>query len=696
MFLLWGMWSHCAVGAGEGDELPAILNTVEQVRSLPDSEAAKGCPVRLRGVVTYNSRGYFLLFLQDRTGTIYIEPGSLPDELRNCMAGMEIELEGRTTPRGFAPYVRGTGGRIVGTGPMPEPRWLPADQAADPRNDCSYVEMEGVVRTVEFHPGRNADLQQTKLRIGAGAGRFPAVINGLEARNPSLTNLVGSLVRIRGVYGSLYNENLQLTGFQILLSSDTNIVVKTPAGPDPFLSAPRSIRTLMQFDTGSNASLRSLVSGRVTLVRRDHFYLEDETGGVEVRPAHDSMPKEGDWIRVAGFPAWAGWCLTLDDAEFVNNEPRPAVPPPLISVEQALSGDFAGCRVWMDGVLLQCVAQPGTAGPMLLLQDGEQVFQVEAAAPGVARHLKEGSWIHISGICLNQSGAQDGMSPGRSTRDKPSSFRLVQGAADEVRIIRAPTWWTGPRLVAICGGLCGLVFVVGLWGLLLKRQVAAKTRIISEQLNRQAVLEERERIARELHDTLEQEMTGVAMQLDAAGALLGSGDTRARDAIETARLLLDRSRAGARDSIWELRHHSAQSSPTLAEEICNLIQSFQIPGAPPIKLIRRGPDLRAPRAAQIHLIRIVREAVTNAIKHSGALAIEVGLESEPGRVLLRVRDNGCGFDTNANPAWATRHFGILGMRERAAKIRAALQIQVTPGGGTTVTVTLNLDERHLS
>jgi signal transduction histidine kinase len=99
-----------------------------------------------------------------------------------------------------------------------------------------------------------------------------------------------------------------------------------------------------------------------------------------------------------------------------------------------------------------------------------------------------------------------------------------------------------------------------------------------------------------------------------------------------------------------------------------------------------GPTTRCSADAELQLMRICQEAVNNAIVHGGATAINVLLASRDSKVIFRVSDNGCGFDTGAEPADGLEHLGLLGMQERAERIGALITISSTPGTGTVVEV----------
>jgi signal transduction histidine kinase len=682
------LMSLCGQARG-AEPLPPILTTVDQVRQLPAEEAMKGLPVRLRGVISYRAAGHSLLFLQDATGGIYVHPGQLPVELRELTAGVELELEGITAMGRFAPQVEGRGGTVLGAAPLPEPVWVSADQLGDPRHHSQRIELTAVVRSVQA-PSPGPDLQaETVLVLGASAGRFAAVLYGSEARDPALTNLVGALVRVRGVFGSIFNSRRQLVGMRLFVNSARDVVVEQSGGSDPFAAPPRSIASLMQYEPSAATPSRLHVQGVVTLVTEDGFFLEDEAAGVKVLMPVPPALQAGDLADVVGFPTWGGWSPVLEDAQAKVRGRIPLPSPPVITVQQAIKGDFCYRRVRMEALVLQ--APRHVQQPTLVLQAGEEVFLARLAPnldPGAFR-FPEGSWVQLTGIGINQIRPETSTDAARASENliqRAALFHLLVGAPGDVVALREPSWWTVSRLLGVLAAVVFLLVAVLAWGMLLRRQVAAQTRIIRERLARETVYEERHRIARELHDTLEQEMTGIAMHLDAAGAMLVPAPETARQSLATARALLDRSRAESRRSIWELRS-TALEDGGLAAAFAELARTLPEPELPRLEFSVTGTPRRLPARTETHLLRIGHEALTNALKHSQARHITLALAFGEADVSIQVKDDGQGFEV-ADGKLPSGRFGLLGMKERAAKIQARLEIQSQPGVGTRVLVSL--------
>jgi len=198
------------------------------------------------------------------------------------------------------------------------------------------------------------------------------------------------------------------------------------------------------------------------------------------------------------------------------------------------------------------------------------------------------------------------------------------------------------------------------------------------------ILEERTRLAREMHDTLIQGCNGVAMLLEADASSRGQQESKYLD---IAREQLQATVADARAAVWNLRQ-----SETDADFILSMLnnisaqasESFGIPVS--VSHPTRIPKVSADVAHEA--LMIVREAVTNAGSHGRPSTINISAQQVENHLLLRVSDDGIGFDVNAD--LSGDHHGILGMRERAEMIGADLEITSTTGTGTSVLLSLNV------
>jgi signal transduction histidine kinase len=203
------------------------------------------------------------------------------------------------------------------------------------------------------------------------------------------------------------------------------------------------------------------------------------------------------------------------------------------------------------------------------------------------------------------------------------------------------------------------------------------------------VLEERARLAREIHDTLAQGFVGISSQLDAVAMSMPADNTPARACLELARRMARHSLTEARRSVMDLRA-SALDGQDLAQAIESGTKQLTAGSGVEVTVEVTGPVKELPQEMEQHLLRIAQEAVTNVLKHAQASRIWVKLSLEARRVFLRIVDNGRGFDNGDVFVSGGGHFGLLGMRERAERLGGELKLASHPGEGTQVEVTVPL------
>ncbi|HET7077102.1 MAG TPA: histidine kinase [Chloroflexia bacterium] len=200
-----------------------------------------------------------------------------------------------------------------------------------------------------------------------------------------------------------------------------------------------------------------------------------------------------------------------------------------------------------------------------------------------------------------------------------------------------------------------------------------------------AVLEERNRMAREIHDTLAQGFTGIVVQLEAAEDTLTAEPAAAQAHLDRARALARDSLAEARRSVWALRPRALEGGD-LAGALDRAAQALTA-GTPTRAAVHvHGVPRPLPPDLAGHLLRIGQEALTNAVRHAAARQVAIDLTYDPAAVGLRVRDDGHGFDPAAPAPAAGGGLGLPGMRERVAGLGGTLTLTSAPGAGTEVRV----------
>lgn len=195
---------------------------------------------------------------------------------------------------------------------------------------------------------------------------------------------------------------------------------------------------------------------------------------------------------------------------------------------------------------------------------------------------------------------------------------------------------------------------------------------------------ERTRIARELHDTLFQGFVGVSMILHRAVDELPA-DSPSKNSLTRALRLIYRVIDEGRDALDGLR--SRIEAPTNLEKAFADMRDDFAPDGPPLRISVMGRPTALHPAVQEQVYLIGREALVNALRHSGATMIEAEIEYLPSKLRVIVRDNGSGIDPQMLESGRS-HWGLVGMRERAKNIGAQLQMWSRKGAGTEVEISL--------
>jgi ligand-binding sensor domain-containing protein/signal transduction histidine kinase len=230
--------------------------------------------------------------------------------------------------------------------------------------------------------------------------------------------------------------------------------------------------------------------------------------------------------------------------------------------------------------------------------------------------------------------------------------------------------------------LCLISLGLGIWGWY-------RLRVRRMEREFSAVLAERTRIAREIHDTLAQGFAGISVQLELVARLLAAAPQTAKIHLDQARSLARESLDEARRSVWNLRSSALDGGDlpaALAETAKRLAAGTEVQTQVQVS----GTYRQLSRTVEDNLLRIGQEAMTNAIKHAQATQLQVDLKFEPQHLRLSVRDNGSGFAETTQRGERDGHFGLVGIKERAEQLGGRLSIHSRPQEGTEIVVEVPL------
>jgi signal transduction histidine kinase len=665
--------------AAQSPRLP-VLTSVDQVRRLTPDKAQLGYPVRIRGVITDDiPRPDF--FVQDETAGVYVEGSSSPSA--SHALGDFVEVEGVTGPGRFAPVIRERRLRILGKKALPKTRVYAFHELADGQKDSQWVQVRGIVRSVSID---RTSWHEATLAMNVSSGGSEFSVRAPLGSSQDVSSWVDKEVLIQGVCGTLFNAERQLVGILFYVPRLDFIRLEAPSDEVPFAA-------LMRFSPDGRAGHKMRVRGVVAYQQPGNvLFLESGAKGLRVLAQQDTPVQVGDVVDALGFPSVGESEPVLADAVFrvIGHGP---IPKPIdLDLDapwgryDAPWGRYDGALVSTDARLIHLELQP--YGASLLLQHGATVFEarLQPADPNDLRvSVPLGSELRITGICLVRAGGMWRV---------PQSFRLLLRSRGDITVLHTPSWWNLRHTVWVLAATGTVLLLVIAWVVVLGRRLREQMALIRQKLRGSAVLEERNRIARELHDTLEQELAGITMQLDLAADCFQQSPNLARGAIDMARNMSRHSMIEARRSVWDLRCHLLENGD-LVSALTLAIQPMVALDQAKIQVQIQGEPYRLSPEVEMNLLRIGQEAVANALKHAGARNIVVELRYDSDKLCLNVIDDGRGF-TPGDPAFIARgHFGLLDMRERAQSLGCHLQIDSEPGKGTRLQVEVSAAMKQL-
>jgi signal transduction histidine kinase len=689
------------------------LTNAADVLALPAKDAASGIPILVKGVVTAaetNWNGRF--FVQDSSAGIFVGSIGTPPPV----AGDFVEVSGISYPGGYAPVITKPHWKKLGTAPLPAAKPVTVERLMSGTEDSQRVEISGIVRAAQWSGN------QVGIELVSGGYRLRAYFPSAPDLEPQ--SLVGAKVLVRGTAAAAFNAPLRhFLTVTVFAPQAADFIITEPAPANLFAEPLTPLNGIAQYRKDTSPGNQVHIKGVVTYQRPgEDLFLQDDTGGLQVKSKLAAAVVPGQVVEAVGFPAVENFLPVLEDATVrPTAEPRVNLEPKAATVAGLQKGlhqaDYISLQGRLIDRLVKGVGQRADSADIqttLLLQNSNVIFTAEQDASGPNLFLTTiplGSLVEVRGICLLES-SDDG---------KIKSFRILLPTAQDVRVIAKPSWLTPQHLLASLAIIFPVLLVAIGWSVMVaKRNLILKSLVREKEaaqhelqqahdqlearvdertaqlkiemtarkeseLQFRAVLTERTRLAQELHDTLEQTLTGIALQQDLVANQFEKNPDNASHHLKLARNLMRQSQADLHRSVWGLRSR--------AEEEFNLTNALltsarQIAGDTGIR-IEAATDGEAgplPEIMEENLLRIGQEAITNVVKHSGAARVKIEWQFSPEKVVLSISDDGKGFHPENCLGPKDGHFGLLGIKERTERLGGQIQITGTPGVGTSLRV----------
>ncbi|MGD0548455.1 MAG: GGDEF domain-containing protein [Terracidiphilus sp.] len=481
-------------------QLPT-LTTAAAVHNLTPAQARLHYPVHLRAVCTVCFADWHGFFVNDGVTGVYVETKNQALLTAAIHPGTYLDIEGVTGPGEYAPVVDQSTLRILGERPLPPAREVSLERISTGVEDGQWIAFEGTVQSVVR--------RDPMIVLTVVSGRWQFEVD-TSADGRDFRRFIDARVRIQGAAGPVFNQRRQLIGVNSYTPSLDYIQVLQPAPTDPFSLPLKQLRNVFEYTPEYHPDHLVRVRGVVTGRWGQTVFIHDGTQGEGVLSRETNDLKPGEEVDAVGYPVLGETAHILSKAIFRRLGNAPLPEPRLVTVKEALSGEFEGDLIRLNGRLIE---QKKDWNQYTLLVDADGVV-FSAILPTEFKEkpwadLRDSSQIQLTGICV--------ISVTQASRHfrLPKAFEIVMRSPSDVVVTRRPSWWTPAHaLLVLAFALTGTLVVLA-WVVALKKRVKQQTILLRES-------EERFR-----HMALHDALTGLATRL-----LL---DDRLNAAVESAR-----------------------------------------------------------------------------------------------------------------------------------------------------------------
>ena len=473
-----------------------------------------------------------------------------------------------------------------------------------------------------------------------------------------------------------------------------SVIVQPPA--DPFQAAEINAATTRH---------RQRTTGTVLAVCHDCFYIKCPHFGqcIAVYPAEGvTLPRPNEHVEISGFvnenaldmQFHEALVRTLPTRQSIQ-EPEKITPQERFfphsnpASEETVIPDNVGRLVRLRGTIHYPSGLPLTE-EYTVFHVGSHVFHIDVEhIPALEKRLQSGSLVEIVGLCLAK------FTKGDNEYNLPQfrHFTIIPRTDNDITIISFASWWTVTKLMWIIGSLLIVICFFTIWNVVLRRLSEQRGRQLAEEkianLKSQLKVEERTRLAVELHDSVSQNLTGVAMELETSRHFVQPDQAQLIQHLDVARRTLKSCREDIRNCLWDLRNMMIDGM-----DMASAIRKMLFPHTNGVRLSVRfnvPRDLLSDTTAHA-ILRIIRELALNAIRHGKADHLKIAGSIEGQRLKFSVTDNGSGFNPTACPGVQQGHFGIQGIRERLSQMNGTLSYSKIDPHGVRALAILNIPE----
>ncbi len=654
------------------NDLP-VLTTVEEAEQLSRSQLALGYPVRLRGTITSIYGRSDALILQDSTRGIDVTFTARPD----VRIGDYCEVEGITAAGDFCPYIIASGFNDMGPGSFPEPKRPDLDQLLNGSLHAQYVEIEGVICSVETN----------RITLLTSDGTINVFLNAMGPQLPP--DYKNALVTLRGcLFNGWNSQTRQLQVGAIYLDQYLfGILQQAPA--DPFAMRTKSLDELLRFNPQASALERVKISGQVVHAGNAGVYIMTDQRGVKVNPEQTVDVQNGDLVEVVGFPDLSATSPVIQEALIRRTGHQSLPPVHRIVSDNVVDPDYDSTLVRVSGILTGLIVTPN--GTTLEMEHGinrfsafiDETNQLETRPP-------IGSRLLLDGVYVGEGG-------NRLLGQPINSFHLLIDSPSSIVLLARPSWWTITRLLAFVGVLTGILVLSLFWIKTLHRRVLERTRELELQISereraeKQRMIEsERARIARDLHDDLGAGLT----EVNVLGCLASRPVASANDRNDYLNKIANVSKnlvSSLDEIVWAINPQNdpiASLASYFSFYATNFLEQAAVTCA--LDISDNLPDQPLDSKSRHEMFLAFKEALNNVVRHANATEVWLRIQIEGNNLVVTVADNGRGFYSTTA---VQGQDGLESMHGRMKALNGACLVESNGGKGTLVKLRLPLDSK---
>ncbi len=656
----------------------ASIDEPSQVASnLPP--AAMGGFYATRGVVTFSDRVFDkdCLFVQEGNAAMFVslENFAYHDDFK---VGQLLDLGGALKADKSLPAITPLVFTEIGWRALPVANTEAIQFPVSRDRDGKWTRLQGVVRAI--NPNGTLSVMGPHEPVSVWLGK---------TSSNELSRYVDARIRLWGVLSlSMFPGPLLLVPSRSFVEMD-----ESPA-LDPFTAPVRRIADLKRETADPSLLHRIKVIGEITLENNEWFFVQDETGGIRVQSPPGAPVKVGQAVEIVGFPSTRDAALFLSDTLVRPASGFLGAQPSKLDLTESLPGRQNGGLVRVEATLLK--ARIIGNSQILELQHEGRVFT--STLPTERGHLQEitpGSQVAITGVCDTDNTA---LPQGTTAKEKAAlaSLNIWLRSPGDLVVLSGPPWWTWKRVALLISTLLTILTAALLWVYFLRRRLHRQKALqlaFSQQVLKR-LEDERRRIAANLHDGLGQVLLAIRNQ-----ALVAMQRSHEENGVRQQLEEISDTTSQALDEVRQITHGLRPYQLNrlgLTQAIRATLN--QVSSDPRIVFANRvdAVDGIFDQDSEIHVYRIVQEAINNVIKHSSANEAAVVIKNRNDLISLSIRDNGRGFDMNSvSPSEPNDlGYGLSGIAERVRILGGTLIVDSRPGKGTNLSIEIPVPPGH--